>query len=112
MKKKDFDLFKKHVVKWRDLLGLKDWEIHIEKDNLGEDVVGNCLYDLQNRDATISIDKSFKDLTPRIIELVALHECLELLLADTRSALNTLYNEDVTDKHIHRVIRRLENALK
>ena len=112
MTKKDFALFKKRVKHWRNRLGLKDWEISIDKDELDENCVGQCFCEPQNRCATITIDNTIKNLTRRGIDIIALHETLEVLLWDTRDALNTLYNEDATDKHVHRIIRRLENALK
>ena len=112
MTKKEFNLFKKSVKKWRDRLGLRDWEIAVDKDDLDDNVVGNCFYEPQNRHATISIDKGLKGLTDRGIGLIALHETLELLLADLRNSLDSFYNADMVDKQIHRVIRKLENALK
>jgi len=112
MKKQDFAYFQKCVVKYIELLGVKDFYISVEQDELDEDRAGQCSYDTQNRWALITVDKNIENVSRKAIESVAKHEVLELVLADIRVALDDFYNPLIVDKHIHRVIRRLENALK
>ena len=112
MKKKDFATFKKHVKKWRDKLGVTDWDISVDMDELEPDRAAQCQYENQNRYALITVDKDTENATSRNLEGLAIHEVLELVMADLREALCAFYNTDLVDQHVHRVIRRLENALK
>jgi len=112
MTKTDFNKFKKYIKKWRINLGITDWEIHVDMDDLEIDRVAQCAYENQNRCALITIDKNLTGMTDRDIEVAAVHELLELTMADVRVSLCAWYNESLVDQQIHRVIRRLENALK
>jgi hypothetical protein len=112
MNKKEFNLFKKHVAKWRQLLGCTDFQVSVDKDETSPDTACTTEYESQNRYALVTIDTETGNCSSKNLELVAIHEMLELLLADIRDALCVFYNEDVVDRHIHRAIRRLENALK
>lgn len=112
MKKKELDLFIKHIRKWSEKLGTKDWGISVEMGELASDRVAECQYENQNRYALISIDKDIEKPSSKNLELTAIHEILELVMADIREALCAFYNDDVVDRHVHMVIRRLENALK
>lgn len=112
MTKKELDTFKKHVSKWSTILGVKDWGISVDMDELAADRAAECQYENQNRFALITIDKELENPSSKNLELTAIHETLELVMADIREALCAFYNESLVDQHIHRVIRRLENALK
>ena len=112
MKKKDFDLFKKHVVKWRDLLGERGWSIKVDADKIAEGRDAECSYDILNRCALITIADNTEGASSKFLEATAMHEILELVMADIRSLMGEFYNENFVDQQIHRVIRRLENALK
>ena len=112
MNKKELSLFKKHVKKWIEILGTKDWGISVKMDEVLPDRASECEYENQNRYAAITIDKDIENPSSRNLEITAIHEVLELVMADIREALCAFYNADMVDKHIHRVIRKLENALK
>ena len=112
MKKKEFDTFKGCVKKWCENLGVKDWAVSVEMESLDSDRAAQCQYESQNRYAIITIDSDIDNPSPKNLDLTARHEVLELVLADIRDALNAYYNSDLVDKHVHRVIRKLENNLR
>ena len=112
MTKKELATFKKHVKKWRKNLGTTDFQVYVEMGETSEDTACSTLYESQNRCALMTIDYDTENATSRNLELIAIHENLELVMADIRDALCVFYNEDLVDKHVHRVIRKLENALK
>ena len=112
MNQKDFKIFKTYVDKWRIALGVTDWQVSVDVEELEDDRDAQCAFDNQNRCARISSSKSLESPPNKFLEANAIHEVLELVMADIRVALNAYYNDGVVDQHIHRVIRRLENALK
>ena len=112
MNKKELDIFKNEVRKWATNLGLKDWGISVEMDELESDRVAECQYENHNRYAIITIDSAIEKPSRKSLELTAIHETLELVMADIREALCAFYNAEMVDKQVHRVIRTLENALK
>ena len=112
MTKKEFKTFKKYVRKWLAILGLTDWEVSVQFGKVSEDTACQTLSENQNRLALIRIDEETENASNKNLELIAIHECLELVMADIRDALCSFYNADLVDKNIHRVIRRLENVLK
>jgi len=111
MTKKDFAIFKKHVKKWCIELGVKDWGVTADMDELVGNRAAECEYESQNRYSCITIDNGIEDPSSKNLEVVAKHEVLELVMADIRDALCMYYAENFVDKMIHRVIRKLENAL-
>lgn len=112
MTKKDFELFKKRVRYWRDILGARDWGLSVDMGELESDRAAQCAYENQNRYAMITIDKDTENTTRKNLDEAAKHEVLELVMADIREALCVFYNADFVDRQVHRVIRQMENALK
>ena len=112
MTKKEFNLFIKHVKKWIHKLGVTDFEVSVHRGDIAESSACETTYNSQNRWAYVNIDSDLENCSSRNLELVAIHEMLELVLADMRDALGVYYSDEVTDKHVHRAIRRIENALK
>lgn len=110
MNKKEFKKFKKLALKWRDKLGNHDWCVTVSKDSLDGNQA-ETWYDNQNRWANISIDNN-SDFTEYELEVCAIHEHLELVLADLRELLYFYYEKKLVDRNMHRAIRKLENALK
>lgn len=118
--KKDFEVFKKTVYKYQDLLGLKDWRIDIHFQDFGRyGFDKNCgarldNVSLEDRICAIRLNGgNMQGLYPmRVIEH-AKHEVLELLLWELgyMGTSDFGFRNSVVDGAIHRVIRRLEKIL-
>ena len=113
--KKDFEIFKKEVKKWQDILGLQDWEISCVHGGADEDSRANYLTNIAGRLCTIFLadnwDGCFEDKTERAIKQVAFHEVVELSLHDLRVYALYFINEQFVDEAIHKIVRMLENVL-
>jgi len=83
-KNKEFECFKKCFLKWKDKLGLKDWEIlyFVNKDYMEKDTPYCTVnYILEQKQCWVYFygSNGAKNLNP---DKMALHEILHLLLAD------------------------------
>jgi hypothetical protein len=108
-----FKKVKKYIRKWIDLFGLQGYQVSVmfgEVDN--EKAAASVSFDVTERVAIVVIDKSVEgELSDRVLEKIAVHEMLELLLGGMRNLIESLYNSDVADQEIHIVIRTLERLL-
>ena len=112
MNKKELDIFKRHVKTWRDRLGNRDWEVCAEMDEIESDRTAQCQFDCQNRCSLVTIDSTIEKPSSKNLEAAAVHEMLELSLADIRELMCRFYSWEFVDGVIHKHIRRMENALK
>jgi len=111
--KADFELFKKEVQKWIDILGLRDWEVHFTQSGFENDDRAGIHVNLNGRIARIGLNKNqtsdFNDLD---IRKWAFHEVCELLLGPLSVNARSRYiNEDELEQSEHYIIRTLENIL-
>ncbi len=114
LSQKHFQLFKTECEKQLERLGLKSWKIYYEFQKL-DDSFAHTQWKYGGRVATITLatdfPKPYDNLESQIKE-VALHECLEILLASVSSiAEDRTWNRIEFDKEIHAVIRTLEKVL-
>ena len=109
---KDLEKFKKQVREQRDIIGVRDWSIAVDMDELEEDRVAQCSADVQNRCVLITINKTIENPTKEQLEDAARHEVLEISVADIRELLCKFYSWDFVDGILHKHIRRMENALR
>ena len=112
MNKKDLALFKAHVRKWRDKIGVRDWAISVDASEIDEDRDAECSTDAQNRCVLVSINQQIENTTDKQLNECALHEVLEISLTDIRELMNVFYSWEFVDGIIHQNIRRMENALR
>ena len=108
---KDFEFFKKEVIKYQKLLGLTDWKIYLDHESV-ENSLAWIRRDQEGRCCTIglSVKWDHQKVSRDLIASSTRHEILHLLLADLRLAGNKRQttDEDFTIAE-HSIIRRLEN---
>ena len=112
---KDFQLFKKECNKWIDKLGLGDWDVLYSFESVPESA-GSTEVGYEGCWAIITLSPDYPnddmlDKNPHI-KKVALHECLELLLA-TLNILgkSRIFDEAEFNHERHRVINSLMRIL-
>jgi len=109
-----FNVFKKEVLKWVQLLGLTQYDVHTKHEQL-DDTMGQCSYSNQAKWALISLAKETESTVPiteDLVKKIARHEVLELLLSNLRdAACNRNKTEDEVDAVIHEVIQTLLNTV-
>jgi len=105
---------KKYVRKWLDNFGLQSYEVFVRFGDVDDEkAAAKVLFDVTDRMAFVVIDEETEgELTDRVLEGVAIHECLELLFGGMRNLIESLYNSDVADQEIHIVIRTLEKLFR
>jgi len=109
----NFELFKERCEYWRDALGLWDWDFDYEHNELNEDkdteIRAAALYLICNRHAMMYLNRKLSDeLEPEIINRLALHEILEVLIANLKnSMLTNKVDEHTVEEQTHEVINRL-----
>lgn len=105
------NIFINEIKKYQKSLNLLDWRIEVDQ-TFDNGIRGKCEWDLPGRCATIFYNKEFiKRATTDQIDTLALHECLELLMADINDSLGSIYNRNFIEPKIHRIIRILEKML-
>lgn len=114
--KKQFKLFQQKCKEWINILGLKDWEIHIEHASLPfETAESYCAFDVDGHNATIVLNVEFKNSTTisdRDINRCAFHEMCHLLFAKfSILACNRFIMKNQLDEEEHAIIRVLENMV-
>ena len=113
--KKDFEIFKKEVRKWKDILGLQDWEICCIHGGADGDSRANYLTNIAGRICTIFLtddwDGCFEEKTERAIKQIAFHEVVELTLQDLRVYALYFINAEFVEEATHKIVRMLENVL-
>lgn len=112
----EYQRFERAVHRWAEVLGLLDWEIHVEEVAFKKAQAGNIALvhpNWQQRLALVLWNKNNKDIigTP---EQIALHEVLHIVLA----AHSGLAAAAGTTEHIavdaeeHAIIKRFMRALE
>ncbi len=111
--KKDYELFKKECRKWRDILGLMNWEICWVHDKIDETSRAEIVADPTSRIAVITLNTEWSTdiVTDNLIKRTAFHEIMELLLAQLGLFGNYYISEGLVEEEIHKIIRTLENVL-
>jgi len=102
--------FRQYLDKWRNLMGLMDWRIHL-KEEPAADVLADVQVFLVDRLARVRLGKAWAEpITSEGLESTAIHELLHVLLEDvTASAASK--NEDWKASAEHGVIAILEQLL-
>jgi len=112
---KDEKVFKSECIKWINRLNLNDWDIGyiINEDNIVDEILeranGHLMINPDARKATICLCKNREEFV--MVENIAKHECLEILMADIGNLLRRYYSEEVINDEIHKVINKLMVAL-
>ena len=115
--RKEFKIFKSTVIEYVELLGLKQWEFRIEIKHMDfPENYCQAKYEcyMNSKVAFIKLNARWlKTEKPSDQEIrgSAIHEVLEVLLAELSDMLKFTFNEDKVDKKIHEVINSLENFL-
>ena len=110
---KHFEVFKKEVLRWLEIFGLKDWDVSIEHKEVEEDSRAICVSQVGGQLATISLSTDW-DIKPTDdnLQVHAFHEVCELLLShmDSLARERTILPRELEVAR-HSVIRVLENVL-
>ena len=111
---KEFELFKKSFLKWRDKLGLTDWRLNFKVDNIGSNY-GTIYTKFTGKAATVVMTNEVNNKDEMSIfdaKKCGRHECLHLLLASLcyHAHARYIHQEDI-DVAEETVIRRLEKVL-
>jgi hypothetical protein len=102
--------FAQYLDKWRALLGLMDWRVHL-LDACAPNVMADVEVLLSDRLARVRLGKYWSEpVTPFGLESTALHELLHVLLEDMTSAYGSK-NGDWQRSSEHGVIAVLEQLL-
>lgn len=110
--KKQFRLFEREARKWVDKLGLKDWCVYARHEDLGDvGTLARCKWNLNQRQAWLSLNTTTPACDDDAIKRAALHECLELLFCCCTDIMWRVSAEGIVDRETHKIIRALENLL-
>jgi hypothetical protein len=111
--KKQFELFKKEARKWIQKLGVVEYDVHFEHEDL-EDNCAECGTNEQARLCYLYLGTEWQKIKPtsREIKTTACHEVLELLFSRVRAlAVDKNGTPEQVDGEIHRLIQTLLNNL-
>jgi len=107
--KDDLKEFAKHCKFYIELLSLKDWDYRcVVSDELMDNA--NVLLNPDGRKCYIGLCKSREELIT--IKQLALHECLEILLADLAFMGEATFAKDKVNDEVHKVINKLMPILE
>jgi len=114
--KKEFKLFESEVHYWLNELQLNEWEVYTILENDNDDSDASCSPDLSSQQAIIKLNAyiiSEDEKDDDIIKGCALHEVLELLLAELRIlAMERTFSYEQYDAASHRVIHKIQRLLE
>ena len=111
--KQDYEYFKRKCKDWMEVLSLQSWKIFYDFKPLKSNMA-DCSTDYDGRVGTIRLNngKVNVEVTRHLLNEVALHECLELLLQPMHDlARCRSWDKYEWDKERHSVIRILEKLL-
>lgn len=111
--KKQFKYFTEVFREWQNLLGLGEYRIHFEFEEI-EGGYGSCSADIDGRRAIITLNPLFEgwEASDAHIREVAVHECFELLLWEFYElSLERFTSKERIDAARHAVVRRLERLV-
>ena len=111
--KTHFEVFKKECLKWRDILGLKMWEIHFfHKESDGR---ADFLIDYDGMMVSITLAEEWDDteLSVAKIKKTAFHEMFEIAIDGLVRLLcrSGEYSNCVIVEETHKIVRLGENVL-
>jgi len=106
---KDLNEFRKHCERYIRMLNLNNWAVAYELGEKGTEHNACCRYDVIGQKAVMVLSSDYERQVP--IKSLAKHECLELLLADMATKMNSVYVNSIVDCECHRVINRLMNVI-
>lgn len=112
-----FKTFCKEASKWLTILGLSDWEVTFQFDDIDNneflDEEAWISYNMKGRRATIALCVwQSKELSDREVKLAAFHEVIHLLLARISiMAKNDHIDDFDIDEENHAIICRLSYAV-
>jgi hypothetical protein len=108
-----FEIFKTEVEKWIDILGLQEWELSIRFDNIEGQPLAQVRYDVEARDATILLGKSWnREPTNYEIKDAAQHEVLELMLGELYPYYGRGFPEWMINTAIHNIVQKILNTIR
>mgnify|MGYP001579902499 CR=1 FL=1 len=99
-----FAMFKQHCLKWQRELSLMDWKIYFQHKKLG-DRYANTAWNIQGKNATISLALEVPADHQLHIEDSALHEMLHILLASV--VRDSMAHDSLVERAEHEIIHRL-----
>lgn len=112
----DFARFERAVRDYMSALGIHDWAVTIQHDQIGEGIMAQVQYKALGKSACFRLTKHTEfdyglDKTP---ERLALHEVLHLLLADfcETSAKLADSTHDLVIAREHEVLHKLMRVIK
>lgn len=113
---KHFSQFRKAVLRFVGLFGLKEWAVTFCHNDLNG-ALANCSHHTQARSVCFNFGRDWRYDCPdkEMIEQVAFHEVCELLTSEYRDIINAdISNEQKhqwAERVDHALIRRLENVV-
>ena len=111
----DFLVFKEEILYWLNKLGLRDYEVYIEKDTKTDmEAVSTCM--VQHNASLVNFsfyDKYFRKekFHHFFIRRYAFHEVVELLLSPVEDLITRTSYQEKARESAHRIIARLENSV-
>lgn len=110
--KADAAMYAASILRWQNKLGLIDWRVEP-----GERAAKGAMATVEfNPAARLAIwrlgDFGAEVITPESLSLVALHECLHILLFDLVNVASARSTDEELESSEHRVINVLEKLLK
>lgn len=110
---KHFDLFKKEVMKWVNIFGLKEWKIHFEHWDYDYDYKAYIKVNFDARTATFNLNTDYGEpVTNEDIKTTAFHESCELLLVKlSQMAKMRFITLDDIEGETHSIINILQSVL-
>ena len=113
--KKDLELFQKECKKWIEIIGLKEFECVFADDSADYGTRAQVMVDLVGGISTYFFagdwDGNATKISSTEVRVVAFHEVMEVMLWELAAMAKMYISEDVVEKEVHKIIRRLENTL-
>lgn len=106
----EFRKFRRHCEHYVNLFGLTDWDVGYVMKEI--DSYANACIETQPglRKALISLQLYDLETEFNDLEIIALHEVLELLLSDFGDMAQGKLGSEIIENETHRIINRLINA--
>lgn len=110
--KADAAIFAASILRWQNKLGLIDWRVE-PGSRAAKNAMASVEFDAGARLAVWRLgDFGAEAITPESMSLVALHECLHILLFDLINVASGKSTDEEVESAEHRVINVLEKILK
>ena len=111
---KDFELYKKEVLKWMDEFKIGGWEVHFGIDEKDEENIAGSEWSLKSKIVTFNICRDWRNnlLNTYEIKKSTLHEVLHLAIAKiTTMAVRRYVNRDQVDEAEEEAVNTLINYI-